>query len=185
MATSSKPVTGSEKVIAMDNGPVTGAFGIAADGHCRGRGVRLHAVQLRPVASEQCLQRISFRRVDRQPVFQLDGDDLGREPSAVSGRHPLGGVPVTLLRPVHGRVRDREVVEISSSLPSSRETPSEPFGRPSFRPEDLARARPSRVRSEIRRFLELGVSKTAIAKLTGVSRTALYSFMNTRGLRPG
>ena len=36
----------------------------------------------------------------------------------------------------------------------------------------------------IRRFLELGVSKTAIAKLTGVSRTALYSFMNTRGLRP-
>ena len=37
---------------------------------------------------------------------------------------------------------------------------------------------------EIRRFLDLGVSKTAIAKLTGVSRTALYSFMNTRGLRP-
>ena len=37
---------------------------------------------------------------------------------------------------------------------------------------------------EIRRFLKLGVSKTAIAKLTGVSRTALYSFMSTRGLRP-
>ncbi len=37
---------------------------------------------------------------------------------------------------------------------------------------------------EIRRFLELGVSKTAIAKLTGVSRTALYSFMTSRGLRP-
>ena len=35
-----------------------------------------------------------------------------------------------------------------------------------------------------RRFLELGVSKTAIAKITGVSRTALYSFMSTRGLRP-
>lgn len=38
--------------------------------------------------------------------------------------------------------------------------------------------------NEIRRFLELGVSKTAIAKLTAVSRTALYSFMNTRGIRP-
>ena len=38
---------------------------------------------------------------------------------------------------------------------------------------------------EIRRFLELGVSKTAIAKLTGVSRTALYSFMSTRGPGPG
>ena len=37
---------------------------------------------------------------------------------------------------------------------------------------------------DIRRFLELGVSKTAIAKLTGVSRTALYNFMSTRGLWP-
>ena len=37
---------------------------------------------------------------------------------------------------------------------------------------------------DIRRFLELGVSKTAIAKITGVSRTALYSFMSARGLRP-
>ena len=36
---------------------------------------------------------------------------------------------------------------------------------------------------DIRRFLELGVSKTAIAKLTGVSRTTLYSFMSTRGLK--
>ena len=32
---------------------------------------------------------------------------------------------------------------------------------------------------ESRHFLELGVSKTAIAKITGVSRTALYSFMTT------
>ena len=37
---------------------------------------------------------------------------------------------------------------------------------------------------EIRRFLELGIYKTAIAKITGVSRTTLYSFMSTRGLRP-
>ena len=37
---------------------------------------------------------------------------------------------------------------MSSSLPLSRETPSKPFGRPSFRPEDLAWARPSRVRSQ-------------------------------------
>ena len=36
---------------------------------------------------------------------------------------------------------------------------------------------------EIRHFLKLGVSKTAIAKITGVSRTALYSFMTTRGLK--
>ena len=37
---------------------------------------------------------------------------------------------------------------------------------------------------DIRRFLELGISKTAIAKITGVSRTTLYSFMSTRGLTP-
>ena len=37
---------------------------------------------------------------------------------------------------------------------------------------------------DIRRFLEPGVSKTAIAKLTGVSRTTLYSFMRPRGLKP-
>ncbi len=37
---------------------------------------------------------------------------------------------------------------------------------------------------DIRRFLEMGVSKIAIAKLTGVSRTALYSFVKTRGLGP-
>ena len=37
---------------------------------------------------------------------------------------------------------------------------------------------------EDRRLLKLGVSKTAIAKLTGVSRTTLYSFMRTRGLKP-
>ena len=36
---------------------------------------------------------------------------------------------------------------------------------------------------EVRQFLELGVSKTAIAKITGVSRSTLYNFMATRGLK--
>ena len=36
---------------------------------------------------------------------------------------------------------------------------------------------------QIRHFLQLGVSITSIAKITGVSRTALYSFMRSRGLR--
>ena len=38
---------------------------------------------------------------------------------------------------------------------------------------------------EIRRFLKLGVSKSAIAKITGVSRPTLYHFIGTRGLNPG
>ena len=37
---------------------------------------------------------------------------------------------------------------------------------------------------EIRRFLKLGVSKSAIAKITGVSRPTLYHFLGTTGLSP-
>ena len=37
---------------------------------------------------------------------------------------------------------------------------------------------------EIRHFLRLGVSKNAIAKITGVSRPALYHFIDSRGLQP-
>ena len=39
--------------------------------------------------------------------------------------------------------------------------------------------------NEIRQFIDLGVSRTAIAKITGVSRSTLYNFMATRGLKPG
>ena len=38
---------------------------------------------------------------------------------------------------------------------------------------------------EIRHFLALGVPKTSIAKITGVSRPTLYNFLATRGLTPG
>ena len=41
----------------------------------------------------------------------------------------------------------------------------------------------SRTRSV--RFLKLGVSKSAIAKITGVSRPTLYHFIGTRGLSLG
>ncbi len=64
--------------------------------------------------------------------------------------------------------------------------PAKSSGRKLGRPKgSLGVSRLDGKEDEIRRFLELGVSKTAIAKLTGVSRTALYSFMNTRGIRPG
>ena len=58
-------------------------------------------------------------------------------------------------------------------------------GRKLGRPKgSLGRLTARRQGGEIRHFLELGVSKTAIAKITGVSRTTLYSFMTTRRLRP-
>ena len=36
---------------------------------------------------------------------------------------------------------------------------------------------------EIQRLLNLGVSKSAVAKITGVSRPTLYNFPNTRGVQ--
>ena len=36
---------------------------------------------------------------------------------------------------------------------------------------------------EIRHFLELGVSKSSIARITGVTKTTLYNFIATRGLK--
>ena len=36
---------------------------------------------------------------------------------------------------------------------------------------------------EIRKLLDLGVSKSAVAKITGVSRPTLYNFLNTRSIR--
>ena len=38
---------------------------------------------------------------------------------------------------------------------------------------------------EIRHFLNLGVSKSSIAKITGVTRPTLYNFIATRGLQAG
>ena len=57
-------------------------------------------------------------------------------------------------------------------------------GRPLGRPKGaLGVSRLNGKEDAIRRFFELGVSKTAIATLMGVSRTALYSFLRTRSLR--
>ena len=59
------------------------------------------------------------------------------------------------------------------------------LGRTLGRPKgSLGVSRLNGKEDDIRRFLELGLSKTAIAKLTGVSRTTLYSFMSSRGLKP-
>ena len=38
---------------------------------------------------------------------------------------------------------------------------------------------------EIRHFLQLGVSKSSIATITGVTRPTLYNFIATRGLKVG
>ena len=73
-----------------------------------------------------------------------------------------------------------QIVAILDALAKARSS-----GRKLGRPKgSLGVSRLNGKEDDIRRFLELGVPKTAIAKLTGVSRTTLYSFMSTRGLKP-
>ena len=73
-----------------------------------------------------------------------------------------------------------QIVAILDALAKARSS-----GRKLGRPKgSLGVSRLNGKEDDIRRFLDLGVSKTAIAKLTGVSRTTLYSFMSTRGLKP-
>ena len=70
-----------------------------------------------------------------------------------------------------------QIVAILDALAKARSS-----GRKLGRPKgSLGVSRLNGKEADIRRFLELGLSKTAIAKLTGVSRTTLYSFMRTRG----
>ena len=73
-----------------------------------------------------------------------------------------------------------QIVAILDALAKARSA-GRKLGRPKV---SLGVSRLNGKEDDIRRFLELGVSKTAIAKLTGVSRTTLYSFMSTRGLKP-
>ena len=55
------------------------------------------------------------------------------------------------------------------------------LGRPKG---SLGVSRPDGKEDEIRQFIELGVSKSAIARITGVSRQTLYHFIRTRGIAP-
>ena len=68
--------------------------------------------------------------------------------------------------------------EVERNLISERTSPAPwPRGRKLGRPKgSLGVSRLDGREDDIRRFRELGVSKPAIAKLSGVSRTALYGF---------
>ncbi|MCY3872850.1 MAG: recombinase family protein [Rhodobacteraceae bacterium] len=60
------------------------------------------------------------------------------------------------------------------------------FGKTLRRPKGpLGVSRLDGKEDEIRQFIDLGVSRTAIAKITGVSRSTPYNFRATRGLKPG
>ena len=109
-------------------------------------------------------QRIAILEYARKHDFRI----------TASSRRPLGRE-----RTLPARSRG-QIVAVLDALAQARSS-----GRKLGRPKgSLGVSRLNGKEDDIRRFLELGVSKTAIAKLTGVSRTTLYSFMRTRGLKP-
>ena len=114
----------------------------------------------------------------RQGRRRLRGAE-GEHPRRGQARHPVEGHD-TLFALFAEVERDLISERTREGLARARAS-----GRKLGRPKgSLGVSRLDGKEDEIRRFLELGVSKTAIAKITGVSRTALYSFMSTRGLRP-
>ena len=136
---------------------------------------RQRTLPARPVAG-------SDRRHPRRPRQgrrRLRGDQ-GEHPRRGQARHADEGHDHALRAVRRGRARPDLRAHPRGPLARARAS-----GRKLGRPKgSLGVSRLDGKEEEIRHFLELGVSKTAIAKITGGSRTALYSFMTTRGLRP-
>ena len=143
---------------------------------------RLHGLRsiLEPgdrlVVSE--LSRLGRRKADVAAVAL-------KENIQVEGKQDIQTKVMTTLFALFAEVERDLISERTPRGPRPRQS----LGAEARSPEGLAGvSRLDGREDDIRRFLELGVSKTAIAKLTGVSRTTLYSFMSTRGLgarRPG
>ena len=104
----------------------------------------------------------------------------GERPLRGQAEHPDQGpdYPVSLFAevergPILGRTRE--------GLAKAR-TSDKKFGCPNG---SFGVSRMDGNEDEIRQFIELGVSKSAIAKITRVSPSTLYNFMQTRRLRTG
>ena len=117
-------------------------------------------------------------------------DALAKEPVSfiaikenirVEGKDIQTKVMTTLFALFAGLERDLISERTREGLARARST-GKKLGRPKG---SLGVSRLDGKEDEIRRFLRLGVSKSAIAKITGVSRQTLYHFIGTRGLSPG
>ena len=105
-----------------------------------------------------------------------------KENIRVGGKHDIPTkVMVTTLVALFAEVERDLISERTREGLARARASGRKLGRPK---RSLGVSRLDGKEDESRRFLELGVS-TAIAKLTAVSRTTLYSFMNTHGRRAG
>ena len=122
-------------------------------------------------------QRLAILEYARKHDFRID-DFIE---ATASGQASEKRQVMTTLFALFAEVERDLISERTREGLAKARAPGRKLGRPKG---SLGVSRLSGKEDDIRRFLELGVSKTAIAKLTGVSRTTLYSFMSTRGLKP-
>ena len=104
-----------------------------------------------------------------------------KENIRVEGKHDIQTKVMTTLFALFAEV-ERDIISerTREGLARARSSGTK-LGRPKG---SLGVSRLNGKEDDIRHFLNLGVSKSAIAKITGVSRPTLYSFISTRGLKP-
>ena len=104
-----------------------------------------------------------------------------KENIRVEGKHDIQAKVMTTLFALFAEVeRDLISERTREGLAKARSSGTK-LGRPKG---SLGVSRLDGKEDDIRHFLNLGVSKSAIAKITGVSRPTLYNFISTRGLKP-
>ncbi len=105
-----------------------------------------------------------------------------RENIRVEGKQDIQTKVMTSLFALFVEVERDLISERTREGLAKAKASGETFGRPKG---SLGVPRLDGKEDEIRQFIDLGVSRTATAKITGVSRSTLYNFMATRGLKPG
>ena len=105
-----------------------------------------------------------------------------KENICVEGKQDIQTKVMTTLFALFAEVERDLISERTREGPARARASGKAFGRPKG---SLGVSRLDGKEDEIRQFIDLGTSRTAIAKITGISRSNLYNFMATRGLKPG
>ncbi len=105
-----------------------------------------------------------------------------KENIRVEGKQDIQTKVMTTLFALFAEVEGDLISERTREALAKAKATGKTLGRPKG---SIGVSRQDGKEDEIRQFIDLGVAKSAIARITGVSRSALSNFMATRGLKPG